>query len=105
MLFPTTWMGEGFPGVILDALACGVPVIASDWNMNREVVIEGRTGRIIPPNDSKSLADMILDVLDNRREWKAMSLNSHHDALKFDAVKVLDAHMPRILSKIKEPRG
>jgi glycosyltransferase involved in cell wall biosynthesis len=97
MLFPTTWMGEGFPGVILDALACGVPVIASDWNMNREVVIEGRTGRIIPPNDSMSLAEMILDVLDNRQEWKAMSMYSHRDSQKFYAGRVLDEHLPAIL--------
>jgi glycosyltransferase involved in cell wall biosynthesis len=97
MLFPTTWMGEGFPGVILDALACGVPVIASDWNMNREVVIEGRTGRIIPPNDSKALADLILDILDDRESWRMMSVNSAGEAQRFDAERVLDEHLPAIL--------
>jgi glycosyltransferase involved in cell wall biosynthesis len=98
MLFPTTWMGEGFPGVVLDALACGLPVIASDWNMNREVVIDGETGRIIPPNDAKALADMILDVLENRDEWRRMSLNSHDAALQFDAERLLDRHLPYVIA-------
>jgi glycosyltransferase involved in cell wall biosynthesis len=97
MLFPTTWMGEGFPGVVLDAMVCGLPVIASDWNMNREVVVDGETGRIIPPNDAKALADMILDVLENRDEWRRMSQNSLDAALQFDAERLLDRHLPYVL--------
>lgn len=102
MLFPTTWMGEGFPGVILDALVCGLPVIASDWNMNREVVADGQTGRIIPPNDAGALAYAILDVLDNRGEWRLMSVNSTKGALRFDARKVLDEYLPEILRKDRQ---
>lgn len=37
-LFPTYWVGEGLPGVIIDAFVAGVPVLASDWNFNSEYV-------------------------------------------------------------------
>ena len=97
MLFPTVWMGEGFPGVVLDAYACGLPVIASDWNMNREVVVDGKTGTIIPPNDVKALSDAILDVLDRKEAWAEMSRNCQEEALKYDTAKVLERHLPVIL--------
>lgn len=48
MLFPTYWNGEGFPGIVIDANVSGLPIIASDWNMNKEVVVDGETGYIIP---------------------------------------------------------
>lgn len=38
LLFPTYYAGEGYPGTLLDAFAAGVPVIASDWRYNAEVV-------------------------------------------------------------------
>lgn len=44
MLFPSYYYGEGFPGAVLDAYIAGVPVVASDWKYNREIVEEGRTG-------------------------------------------------------------
>lgn len=57
MLFPTYWDGEGFAGVVLDANMVGLPIIASDWNMNKEVVQDGETGFIIPVHDHKALAN------------------------------------------------
>ena len=56
MLFPTYWCGEGFPGIVIDANISGLPIIASDWNMNREVIQDGKTGFIIPVHDSQTLA-------------------------------------------------
>ncbi len=38
LLFPTYYNGEGFAGTLIDAMAAGTPVIASDWKCNGEVV-------------------------------------------------------------------
>lgn len=46
MLFPTSYKGEGFPGVILESYISGTPVIASDWLYNSELVIENYTGHL-----------------------------------------------------------
>jgi len=46
LLFPTTWVGEGFPGTIIDAFSSGLPVIATDWNCNSEIIENGRNGYI-----------------------------------------------------------
>lgn len=48
-LFLTNHVGEGFPGVILDAMIAQVPIIASDWNYNKEIMMteDGVLGEII----------------------------------------------------------
>lgn len=66
LLFPTYWKGEGFPGVIIDAFIAGLPVIATDWNMNSEIVEDGINGFIIPPKDAHSLANKMMWVMENK---------------------------------------
>ena len=97
MLFPTYWIGEGFPGAIIDAFICGIPVIGSDWNMNREVIEDGKTGRLVKVKDPKALADAMLDVMQNRSVWKDMSLACAQRALEFDTERVLQKHLNHII--------
>ena len=52
LLFPTYYEGEGFAGTLIDAMAAGVPVIASDWRYNSEIVQDNRTGFLIKNNES-----------------------------------------------------
>ena len=47
---------EGFPRTIVEAYACGTPVIASDIGGLRDVVEDGKTGLLIPPGDAGALA-------------------------------------------------
>ena len=88
MLFPTYWKGEGFPGVIIDAYVAGLPVIATDWNMNKEVVEDGITGIIIPIRDANALATAMLEMIENPELVAIMSQNSLNKAKDFhiDAV-------------------
>ena len=88
LLFPTYWMGEGFPGVIIDAYIAGLPVIATDWNMNKEVVEEGKTGIIIPIQDSKALAAAMLKMLEDPQLVAKMSQNSLNKAQDYHLDKV-----------------
>jgi glycosyltransferase involved in cell wall biosynthesis len=57
--------GEGLPLVALEAMACGLPVIATDVGGIREIIIEGY-GKIVPPNDPDSLAEAILNVSNSK---------------------------------------
>lgn len=83
MLFPTYWQGEGFPGVIIDAYIAGLPVIATDWNMNKEVILDGETGLIIPIQDVKALALAMLTMMHNPDLVKKMSENSFKKAKNY----------------------
>jgi glycosyltransferase involved in cell wall biosynthesis len=54
LVFPSEWY-EGFPMVIVEALACGIPIIASKIGSVGEVVKDGRTGLHFTPGDISDL--------------------------------------------------
>lgn len=86
MLFPTYWYGEGFPGIVIDAYIAGVPLIASDWNMNTEVITE-KTGVIIPPKDEEALYIAMKNCILGRYDLSAMKRNCLNEAKKYDNKK------------------
>jgi len=57
---------EGLPNVILEALAAGVPVVATRVGGVGEVLEDGVTGYIVPPRDLPTLIDRVLRVLSDR---------------------------------------
>ncbi len=59
MLFPTYYAGEGMPGAVLDGYIAGLPVIASNWHYNAEVVKDGETGFIFELKDIDRLPEII----------------------------------------------
>lgn len=95
MLFPTYWGGEGFPGIVIDANIAGVPIIATDWNLNRSVIEEGRTGFIIPVHDSCRLAKRMADIIDGTVDLTEMKNNCVRHVRQFDFRHVLSEELMR----------
>jgi glycosyltransferase involved in cell wall biosynthesis len=65
-LFPTLTV-EGLPFVLLEAMACGKPVIATDRGGNREVVHNGQNGILISPGSSQRIAAAIETITADRK--------------------------------------
>ena len=55
--------GEGFGIVYLEALACGVPVVASSADASCEAVLDGELGVVVDPDDPASVVSGIRDAL------------------------------------------
>ncbi len=53
-VLPTYHPGEGYPGVILEALAAGIPIVATRWRMVPELVDE-ESGLLVEPRDADDL--------------------------------------------------
>jgi glycosyltransferase involved in cell wall biosynthesis len=65
-LFCLPSLFEGLPLALLEAMNCGLPVVASDCPSGpAEILDAGRLGRLVPPADSRALADAIQDCIAN----------------------------------------
>ena len=57
---------EGLPTVLPEAMACGTPVVSTDCRSGpREILEDGKWGRLVPVGDWRAMAEAILDTLDN----------------------------------------
>lgn len=76
LVLPSEW--EGMPNVVLEAMANGLPVIASDVDGIRDVVVDGKTGVLVPAGDSNAMAQAIAKLVDDpelrRRLAKAAAM-------------------------------
>ena len=63
LILTSRW--EGFPLVVLEAMAAGVPVVATDILGTRELIEHGVNGWLAPVRDAESLAGLVLNLLTN----------------------------------------
>lgn len=59
--------GEGFEIVLLEAMACGIPVVDSKINGSREAVLIGKLRILVDPNKHKGIEEGIIEALGCRR--------------------------------------
>lgn len=88
--------GEGMPMVILEAMATGVPVVASDVEGIPEVLGHGKSGLVVPAGDVKQLADVIAELIDNKYDWRAM----REDAYQLQTANFSDYSMAKGVARV-----
>lgn len=72
-VLPTTY-GEGLPKTLLEAAACGRPLVATDVPGCREVVKNGATGLLVPPHDVAALAEALARLMADSALRQAMGV-------------------------------
>ena len=90
LLFPTFHPSEGIAGTIIDAYIAGIPVIASDWNHNREVVKDGETGIIVPAHNKEALYKVMKDIIEHKIDLTPLATNAKSESEKYKAENVLN---------------
>ncbi|MFT3913261.1 MAG: glycosyltransferase [Anaeromyxobacteraceae bacterium] len=83
-VFSTT-RDEGFGIAVVEGLAAGIPVIASDVPACREV-LEAGYGRLVPPRDPRPMADAILELITNVENYDRWAAKAARGAPEFSAV-------------------
>lgn len=65
-------IAEVLPVVLMEALAVGLPVVATDVGSVRDIVEDGRSGVVVPPADAAALAAGLRQLLDHPETWPVM---------------------------------
>ena len=89
LLFSTYYHGEGSPGNVIDAYTSALPIIATDWLYNSDVVLNGKTGLLVPVKNPQELANAILRLYNNRQLQFELAKNSLREASKYDPDAIL----------------
>lgn len=89
-----SYYGEGVPRVLLEAAACGRPIVTTDTRGCREVVRQGQNGLLVPPRDAHALAAAIARLAENAPLRCAMGNRGREIAVaEFSAERVIDANL------------
>ena len=97
-IFVLSTRNEGWANVILEAMACGLPVVASDVGGNREVVCKPDLGEIVPFDDQAALTAALDRAL--RRGWDGQAIRAYAEANSWDTrVEALTGLFRKTLSR------
>ena len=87
LLLPTYHKGEGYPGIIIEALSVGVPVIATPLKGIKEMIIENESGLFVQERDSDDLVAKMKKV--NMTNYPLFSKNALEAFSNFDNEEVM----------------
>ena len=89
-----SFYGEGLPKILIEAAACGLPIITTNHPGCRDSIIPNKTGLLIPINDNKSLTIAIKKLFKDQILYENMSKEARNYAIKlFNIQDVVRKHM------------
>lgn len=92
LLFPSR--SEGLPLVVIEAMACGLPVIASRGSSLAELIVDGTTGWLCDADDSAAFAAATCMLLDMPALWFMLSATAVKRACEFFSVtRMVDSYV------------
>ncbi len=91
-MFVLTSLSEGMPSVILEAMGCGLPIVASNVGGNNEIVEDGKNGYLIEGEDIDTLAGRLTALINDDHMRAQMGKRSRELALKYDWAEIMHAY-------------
>ena len=92
---------EGFPTVVGEAMACGLPIVSSDVGAISDLVIQDKTGWLFAPQDDEALLSRLLFVAENPQKIKSMRASIRDFAESQISVEALTVSLKKGFSSLK----
>ena len=89
MLFLTYWKAEGFPGTLIDAFSSGLPVIATNWNYNFDILTNGKTGYMVNIKEPNQVSEKLLEIYKTQKKLIEMKYNCIEEAHKYEPLEAM----------------
>ena len=90
-------LSEGMPSVVLEAMGCGLPVIASNVGGNNEIVHEGKNGYLIAGNNIDDLAEKLSTLINDKSLRLGMGKKSRAYAMEYDWKNIMNKYNTLIM--------
>jgi glycosyltransferase involved in cell wall biosynthesis len=105
-LFVNCSLWEGFPIAMIEAAMSGMPIVATAVAGNREMVMPGVNGVLVPPSDPAALAQAVVETLSDDARYAALSRGALKAARRFSIEGCAAAHLDlyRELVDARRPR-
>ena len=89
-IFVLTSLWEGLPRVLPQAMATGLPIVATAIDGNAEAVTDGVSGRLVPPDRPDRVAQAVIDLLSDRELMARMGVEGKNRVGEFGAQQMVD---------------
>ena len=89
LVLPTFYIGEGHPGVVIEAMMAGIPIVSTDFRAIPEIVIDGENGLLAQPADVESLTKTLARLASDYELRQRLARGSRHSRADFDASEVV----------------
>jgi len=92
LVLPSNW--EGLPLVLLEGMACGLPVVASNLSGNREGIEDGINGYLFAPGNTDELSERLIFLIDHPEKAKQMGrINRQKAVTQFSTKTVFNKYV------------
>jgi glycosyltransferase involved in cell wall biosynthesis len=100
--FPTFFKCETFGIVLVEAMACGLPIVATRWRAIPTIVNDGQTGFLVAPQNPEAIADRLAQLAGNSALRKRMGYAGRR---KFEQEFTFARHASRMRQMFLEIAG
>lgn len=103
--FVSSSLTEGISLTLLEAMAVGLPVLATAVGGNPEIVIPGQTGRLVPPSDPAALAAGLVQLCHEQAKWPDYGTNARRRVVETFDIRRMIRDYEDLYGDLLQPAG